>query len=67
MGHVGVLGELLHHRAFEGAGGGKVELGIHAQGVKVWCQGGQLPQVAVAQAAIGVQTHFNDARVQTCV
>ena len=43
------------------------KLGIHAQSQYIGCDGGQLPKVTVAQAAIFVQAHFNDAWVKACV
>ena len=39
-------------------------LRVHAQRQHLGAMGGKLPQVAVAQATIAVQTHFDDARVQ---
>ena len=50
--------------AFEIAGRGKVQFGVHAQRVEVRRQRRQAPEVAVAQAAVGVQADFDDARMQ---
>ena len=47
--------------------GGKIQFGIHAQGQHLRGDGGQLPQVAVAQAAVGMGRHFDDAGVQALV
>jgi hypothetical protein len=58
---------VVHHTAFQRAGRGKVEFGIHAQGQQMGRQRGQLPEVPVAQAAVGVQAHLDDARVQALV
>jgi len=53
--------------ALKGACRRKVELGVHSQGVKPRGQRLQIPQVAVAQTAIGVQTDFDDAWMQAVV
>jgi hypothetical protein len=57
-------GQVLGHGALERAGGRKVQLVVHAQRIQVRRQRRQLPQVAVAQAAVRVQAHLDDARVQ---
>ena len=45
----------------------EIELGIHAQRKQIGGEWGQLPQMAITQTAIFVQTNFNDAWVQALV
>lgn len=58
------LGQLVGDAALQRVGGGEIELRVHAQRQHPGGNGRKLPQVAVAQAAVGVQTDFNDAWVQ---
>ena len=67
MADVGVLGEVAADVALQCAGRGEVQFGIHTQRIQSGCQRRQVPQVAVAHAAVGVQAHFDDARVQPLV
>ena len=45
---------MVHHRPLQRAGRGKVQFRIHTQRIKLGCQRRQMPEVAVAQAAVGV-------------
>ena len=59
--------QVLDDGALEGAGRGEIQFVVHAQRIELRRQRRQLPQMPVAQAAVRVQAHFDDARVQPVV
>ena len=64
MARARVGGDVFGHRALKAVGGGEIERSVHAQRAEVGRQRRQQPQVAVAQAAIGMQADLDDAGVQ---